>query len=58
MDVLTSLNVKIREIYLQGNPLYFVEVGTVEMAIENAAMIKKNKYILEEKYCHCTAILS
>ena len=60
MEVLTCLNVKIREIFLQGNPLYFVAVGTVfavEMALENRAMIKKNKYILEDQYCFCNVDL-
>jgi len=51
MDVLACLNVKIREIFLQGNPLYFVPVET-----ENADMIRKNKYILEDLYSHCNAV--
>jgi len=52
MDVLTCLNLKIREIFLQGNPLYFVPVDSVELAAETAAIIKKNKYILERQYYH------
>ena len=56
MDVLTCLNLKIREIFLQGNPLYFVAINTVETAAETAAIIKKNREILEKKYVHCNIV--
>ena len=57
MDVMTGLNLEIREIFLQGNLLYASPktVDSAEISQETAAMIKANKYILESKYCHCNA---